>query len=88
MKKEEFIKTVAEKSDISQKQTAEIIQNILDSIKTAVVEKNESITFLGFGSFSSTVRKERSGINPATKEKINIPERKVVKFKPSKEGWL
>ena len=40
---------------------------------------------MDFGTFQITERKERKGINPITKEVINIPASKVVKFKPAKK---
>ena len=38
---------------------------------------------IGFGTFAVTEKPARTGINPRTKEKIEIPARKVVKFKPA-----
>ena len=42
----------------------------------------QKVTLLGFGTFSISERAERKGINPATKQEITIPAKKVVKFKP------
>ena len=53
---------------------------MLDSIAGAL--KNEDkVALLGFGTFSVNERPAREGINPATKQKIQIPAKKVVKFK-------
>ena len=43
------------------------------------------ISLLGFGSFSTTEKAARKGVNPKTKEVIDIPARKVVKFKAGAE---
>jgi len=45
------------------------------------VKEGDKVALLGFGTFSVTERPERQGINPATKEKITIAAKKVVKFK-------
>ena len=52
------------------------------------LKKGEKVTLVGFGTLSVAERAARTGINPATKETIEIPARKVVKFKPSTELWF
>jgi len=51
---------------------------------TKALNNGESITLVGFGSFSVTKRAAREGVNPQTKERINIPAKNVVKFKAGK----
>lgn len=81
MNKTEFIASVAEKSGMTkvqaQKAVAAFIETIADQMK-----KGERVTILGFGTFSVSERTARQGVNPRTKEKITIPARKAVKFKP------
>ena len=47
--------------------------------------KGEKIALIGFGTFSINEKGERTGINPATKQQITIPAKKVVKFKAGAE---
>lgn len=49
------------------------------------LENNDKVALIGFGTFSVSEKAARTGINPRTKETINIPARKVVKFKPGAE---
>ena len=53
----------------------------LESIAQALANEDK-VALLGFGTFSVQQKEARTGINPRTKEKIEIPARKVVKFKP------
>lgn len=88
MKKIDLIKTAAQKAGITQKQAQECIEAALDTIKEAVVVNNDRITLPSFGTFSSAERSARTGHNPATGEKIELPACKVVKFKSSKDAWF
>ena len=56
----------------------------MDVLKEALVA-GEKIELVGFGTFAVAERPAREGINPATKEKIQIPARKVAKFKAGAE---
>ncbi|MGM0441245.1 MAG: HU family DNA-binding protein [Elusimicrobiota bacterium] len=60
----------------------ESVEKFLDTIKSAL-QREERVTISNFGSFYVEFRKARKGINPQTGEKIDIPPKKVVKFKPS-----
>lgn len=48
------------------------------------MQKEDAVTLIGFGVFAVKERAARKGINPKTKEAIEIPAQKVVRFKPSK----
>ena len=85
MKKADLIKGIAQKAGITNEQAQNALEATLDLIKQSVVEQEDRITLHGFGTF---VRKARTGINLATKEKVEIPECKVVKFKASKDAWF
>lgn len=52
---------------------------------TAALKKGDSLTLIGFGTFSVAKRAARKGRNPRTGKEINIAARKVVKFKASKK---
>ena len=56
----------------------------IEVISEAMVQ-NDKVALIGFGTFSVSEKAERTGINPATKEKITIPAKKVVKFKAGAE---
>lgn len=80
MNKTELIKAVAAGADLSQAQAKAAVEATLNAIADSL-KKEESVALLGFGTFSINERPERQGINPATKEKITIAAKKVVKFK-------
>lgn len=81
MNKSEFIAAIAEKAGLS-KVDAQKAVNALADVVQEEMEQGGKISILGFGSFSVTERAARKGVNPKTKEAIQIPARKVVKFKP------
>ena len=56
----------------------------MKAIKDALAD-GDKIALVGFGTFSVSERPAREGINPATKEKIQIAAKKVVKFKAGAE---
>ena len=88
MKKADLIKGIAQKAGITNEQAQNALEATLDLIKQSVVEQEDRITLHGFGTFAPSVRKARTGINLATKEKVEIPECNVVKFKASKDAWF
>ena len=49
------------------------------------LKQGDKVALLGFGTFAVNERPARTGINPATKEKIQIEAKKVIKFKPGAE---
>lgn len=81
MNKTELVNAVAKQANLTQDQAKAAVNATLDAIADAI-KGEDKVTLLGFGTFSVSVRAAREGINPATKEKIQIPEKKVVKFKP------
>ena len=88
MKKSPLISESAKKAGLTLAQTKAALEAICEVIRTDVVVNQDKIILPGFGTFDSVVRPARTGINPATMEKIQIPETRKVKFKPSKEGWF
>ncbi|MAP94182.1 MAG: DNA-binding protein [Ponticaulis sp.] len=83
MNKSELAKAVAEKCDTTPKQAVAIIDAAFDVIADTMKSK-DSVTLAGFGTFATKDRAAREGINPATKEKIQIPAKTVAVFKPAK----
>ncbi|KKP35665.1 MAG: DNA-binding protein HU-beta [candidate division TM6 bacterium GW2011_GWF2_32_72] len=64
-----------------------VCKNCLESfIKTIglALKANKAVVLTGFGTFSVMKRKKRTGVNPATGQKMEIPAKKVPKFKPGK----
>lgn len=83
MTKAKFIDNVVKATGLTKKEVSLVIDATFKEIKSAI-KKNEKVTFVGFGNFEPKVNKARTGINPATKERIQIAESKNVKFKVSK----
>ncbi len=81
MKKDELVTLVSEQADITKKSAGEAVNAVLEGIASAL-EKGDSISFPGFGSFKVIERSAREGRNPATGEKIQIAASKAVKFTP------
>jgi nucleoid DNA-binding protein len=79
MTKSEFVDKLAKEGKITKKLTTESIELVFSTIGEALVNGDE-IAVPGFGKFSIVVRKARTGLNPRTKEKLNIPETKAPKF--------
>jgi DNA-binding protein HU-beta len=82
MQKTDFIKAVAEKTGVSQKETKQVIDAALDVI-AETLSKGEKVTLTGFGTFEVRNRQAREGVNPQTREKISIPATKTPGFSAS-----
>ena len=83
MNKAQLIATVSEKTE-TKKQAQDMVEFILDSIKKTL-KKRDPVAISGFGTFKVKQTKERMGRNPKTGEAIQIPAKKKVAFRPSKE---
>ena len=83
MTKVELASELAEAKGMTKKDSAEVVDIILQKIAGAL-EKGEDVSFTGFGTFKVKQRAARNGVNPATKEKIVIPPSKAVTFKVGK----
>lgn len=83
MNKSELIAAVAAKAETTKVNAAAAVDAVMDAIKEALA-KDEAVQLIGFGTFSVVKKAARKGINPATKQVINIPARKAVKFKAGK----
>ena len=79
MTKADLIDSVASEAEMSKRQAGEIVDLILDEIKTAL-QKGDRVALTPFGSFVVRHRKAREGRNPKTGEKIKIAARKVPAF--------
>jgi len=81
--KSELVDQVAEKTEMSKKDSEKAVKAVLDSITDGLV-KGDKVQLVGFGTFEVRSRKAREGRNPATGEKISIHALKVPAFKPGK----
>lgn len=84
MNKTDLINAVAEKSGLTKADSKKAVDATIEAVIDALKAK-EKIQLIGFGTFSVETRKERDGINPATKEKITIKAKNVAKFAPGAE---
>ena len=84
MNKTEFIDAVAAKAGLSKAEGKKAVDAMVETILSEM-EKGEKVSILGFGAFSVVEKAARKGVNPRTKETIEIPARKVIKFKPGAE---
>ena len=84
MSKAEVVKALKEKAGLSTLAQAEAAYEKLFAIIGAALQKGDSVSISGFGSFKVVNRKARKGRNPRTGEEIQIPASKAVKFTPSK----
>jgi len=83
MNKAELIEEVSNKTGITKKETGNVIDALTNTIQKTL-SKEEKVTLVGFGTFQVMQRKARRGRNPQTGEEIQIPAKKVPKFKAGK----
>ncbi len=84
MTKKDLIKKVAKDADISKAQAKNALEAFLAST-TKTLQEGRYLILPGFGSFTTKRRAARVGRNPRTGEKLVIPARRVVKFRPGKK---
>ena len=83
MNKTELIDTIADAADISKASAGNALDAVIDTI-TSELKKGESVTLVGFGTFTVRNRAARTGRNPRTGESIEIKAANVPAFKPGK----
>ena len=84
MNKTELIDKIAASAGITKDQAKAALNATTTALKDALIA-GDKIQLVGFGTFSVNERPAREGINPATKEKIQIAAKKVAKFKAGAE---
>jgi len=78
--KQEFVDQVASKSGLSKRDAAGAVDAFLTTV-TEALKSGDSVSFTGFGKFSTAHRAERQGVNPRNPgEKVTIPAATVPKF--------
>ncbi len=83
MTKADLIDSLATEFELSKRQVGDIIDTLLDEIKTAL-QAGEKVQLIPFGSFVVRDRKKREGRNPKTGEKLMIAARRVPAFTAGK----
>lgn len=83
MTKTELINAIADKSGFSKKDSETALTAVIDSITDALVA-GEKVSLIGFGTFEVKSRAARTGVNPRTKEQIEIAASKLPAFKAGK----
>ena len=82
MTKREIVKSVSEKTGFTQKDVLTVVDNVFETIANVVV--NEDVAITGFGKFVTSERAARTMRNPLNGEQVQVPAKKVLKFKPAK----
>lgn len=84
MNKTDLIAAMAASGGMAKADAAKSLNAFMEAVADAL-KKGDKVTLVGFGTFSVTERAARTGVNPATKQMIEIPAKKVVKFKAGSE---
>src|SRR5438270_11501907 len=82
--KKEIVKQIAERIGETQLKTKDIVQQTFDAIRDTLIEQGR-IELRNFGVFEVKQRKARKARNPRTGEKVEVPPKCVVTFKPGNE---
>lgn len=82
--KTDLVKNVAQKTEMSKKDVAIVLDGLTEEIMNEVAKKNK-VQLIGFGTFEAHHRNARKGRNPQNGEKIEIPATEVPVFKAGKE---
>jgi len=83
MNKDALVAEIAAKTEQSKKDVEAVIDNMVE-IVTKSLQGGNKVTLTGFGTFKVSKRAAREGINPQTKEKLQIPAMTVPKFTAGK----
>jgi nucleoid DNA-binding protein len=83
MNKQELIEKVAKDTGMTKTSAAAAMESAIDGI-VKTLKKGQSITFVGFGTFKTSIRKARLGRNPQTGASVKIPKRRVARFSAGK----
>jgi integration host factor subunit beta len=84
MTKADLVEEVTRVTELPRKESEMVVETIFDSIIQAL-QTNDKIEIRGFGSFRTRQRRGRTGRNPKTGAKVEVPPKKIPYFKPSKE---
>lgn len=79
--KKDIVMKVSNDTNVAQIDVKKVVQKTLDAIVESL-EKGETVELRNFGVFKVKSRRGRIGRNPRTGEEVQVPEKKVVVFKP------
>ena len=83
LSKTQLIESVAKATGLKKKDVELCVKTVFEQMAEEIT-KGESVNIVGFGNFTVVTRQGRQGVNPRTKEKIMIPEKRAIKFKAGK----
>ena len=84
MTKADLIEEISRAAEMSRKDSELIVETVFESIVRSL-RSGEKIEIRGFGSFRTRDRKPRTGRNPKTGARVDVPAKRIPYFKPSKE---
>ena len=84
MTKADLVEEVTRVTELPRKEAEAVVETIFESIIGAL-QSDDKIEIRGFGSFRTRERRGRTGRNPKTGAKVEVPPKKIPFFKPSKE---
>ncbi|MCK4312817.1 MAG: HU family DNA-binding protein [Candidatus Cloacimonetes bacterium] len=84
MNRQDLVGKIAAEAGVTKKAANLALNAVIDGI-TLALERGDKVSLVGFGTFKVNQRKARTGVNPQTKAKIQIPARKVPVFKAGKK---
>lgn len=85
MNNKEFIRLLSERTGYDQKDTQKLVNNVITAMSDAFVTDN-SVIVPNFGVFETKKKMERVIINPATGQRMLVPPKLVLNFKPN-QTW-
>jgi DNA-binding protein HU-beta len=81
MNKAQLINSISDKTGLSKSKSKEVLEAVTSTI-TETLAEGDKVTLVGFGTFTTTERPARKAMNPKTSEVIDVPAKRVAKFKP------
>jgi DNA-binding protein HU-beta len=84
MNKSNLVNSLAEKTGLTKTKSNEVIDTLV-SVISGALSNGEKVTLVGFGTFTTSKRDARKGRNPKTGETVDIPSKRVAKFKAGSE---
>ncbi len=85
MNKSDFINHLSETGNFSKEVAVGVYKVFVETLKQSLLTNDNKVVLPELGRFELKTRKPRVGVNPNTGEKLEIPEKKVIRFKESKK---
>jgi DNA-binding protein HU-beta len=84
MNKADLVNSISEQTGLTKTKSNQVL-DVMTSIIAETLSNGEKVTLVGFGTFTTTERQARKGRNPKTGEVIDIPAKRVARFKAGSE---